>query len=112
MHPSNDIGNCSSADRYCSMATGACSSGGISTMCSAVPQPMATKKKNILGQICMDDLVGEKTSGWSFPPPGYMQIWMSCLVHMDGVWTTHKDSTMHGTDIMIAQTTDGFREIL
>ena len=32
------------------------------------------------------------------------------LAHMDGVWTSHKDGNMHKTDIMIAQTTDGFCE--
>ncbi len=34
------------------------------------------------------------------------------LVHMDGVWTSHRDGNMHKADIMIAQTTDGFYEIL
>ena len=34
------------------------------------------------------------------------------LVHMDGVWTSHRDGNMCETDIIIAQTTDGFCEIL
>ncbi len=34
------------------------------------------------------------------------------LVHMDGIWSTHRNSVLCESDLMLAQTTDGFREVL
>ncbi len=34
------------------------------------------------------------------------------LVHMDGIWSTHKNGVFCECDLMLAQTTDGFREVL
>ncbi len=34
------------------------------------------------------------------------------LVHMDGIWSTHRSGVFHESDLMLAQTTDGFCEVL
>ena len=34
------------------------------------------------------------------------------MIHMDGIWSTHENGALQDGNLMLAQTTDGFREVL
>ncbi len=34
------------------------------------------------------------------------------MIHMDGIWSTYENGALQDGDLMLAQTTDGFREVL
>ncbi len=50
---------------------------------------------------------------------GFFMLGVACkfavhlpLIHLDSIWTTHSDSAFKDGDLMLAQITDGFREVL